>query len=167
MTIYSASKSGNEEVIWPFYILLIGFNAYFCIKLLFYIILGQLSTQQDKLDKIRDKIREKFPDLQNKNQFFRRLLTNRAEQEKLIKSRFQMIKKYLFKIVKPVMQHKRRTELYPKTVMKKKTSLYDSEAEKSLKSSAKVHPYQNLSTRYPKSKLKGPDKEYEKVMKED
>lgn len=40
MTIYSASSSDNQEIIWPFYIILISINSIFIIIILWEIILA-------------------------------------------------------------------------------------------------------------------------------
>ncbi|CAK84354.1 unnamed protein product (macronuclear) [Paramecium tetraurelia] len=100
MTIYQANTSDNQEIIWPFYILLIAINGIFIFILIWEILWAQLEDHQDNLDKIRDKINEKFPGLKKKNVFFYRLLTNRAQQQLKIKKRFQKIKAYLFNIVR-------------------------------------------------------------------
>ncbi|CAD8196346.1 unnamed protein product [Paramecium pentaurelia] len=100
MTIYSASSSDNQEIIWPFYIILISINSIFIIIILWEIILAQLEDQQENIDKIREKINKKFPNLQQKNWFFRRLLINRGEQQKRVRDRFQKIRQYLMEIVR-------------------------------------------------------------------
>ncbi|CAD8124696.1 unnamed protein product [Paramecium sonneborni] len=82
MIIYSASNSDNQEIIWPFYIILIFINIVFITVILWEIILAQIEDQQENIDKIRDKINKKLPHLQTKNWLFRRLLTNRGEQQK-------------------------------------------------------------------------------------
>ncbi|CAD8169725.1 unnamed protein product [Paramecium pentaurelia] len=99
MTIYQANKSDNQEIIWPFYILLIVINAIFIFIIVWQILWAQLEDHQDKLDKIRDKINKKFPNLVNKNIFLNRLLTNRGQQQERVKKRYQKIKTYLLNIV--------------------------------------------------------------------
>ncbi|CAD8196278.1 unnamed protein product [Paramecium pentaurelia] len=100
MTIYSASSSDNQEIIWPFYIILISINITFIIIILWEIILAQLEDQQENIDKVREKINKKFPTLQQKNWLCRRLLTNRGEQQRRVRDRFQKIRQYLMKIVR-------------------------------------------------------------------
>ncbi|CAD8169765.1 unnamed protein product [Paramecium pentaurelia] len=100
MTIYQSYLSDNQEIIWPFYILLITFNSVFIIIILWEIVLAQLDDQQENLDKVRDLINKKFPNLQNSNWILKRLLTNRGQQQKRIRRRFQMIRRYLIKLVR-------------------------------------------------------------------
>ncbi|CAD8128511.1 unnamed protein product [Paramecium sonneborni] len=101
MTIYQANKSDNQEIIWPFYILLILINAIFIIIILWEILWAQIQDNQDKLDnKIRNKINNQFPNLKNKNVLFYRLLTNRREQQQRIQLRYLKIKEYLMNIVR-------------------------------------------------------------------
>ncbi|CAD8108833.1 unnamed protein product [Paramecium primaurelia] len=110
MTLYSANQSGNQEIIWPFYIFLIIINGVFIAILLWEILWAQLDGQEEALDKIRNKLNAKFPNLQNKNWLTRKLLTNRAEQRKRIKKRFKMIREYLMGIVRN--QNRKRDHLY-------------------------------------------------------
>ncbi|CAD8210964.1 unnamed protein product [Paramecium octaurelia] len=100
MTIYSASNSDNQEIIWPFYIILISINIIFIVIILWEIVLAQLEDQQENIDKVREKINQKYPELQKKNWLFRRVLTNRGEQQKRVRERFQKIRQYLMKIVR-------------------------------------------------------------------
>ncbi|CAD8125630.1 unnamed protein product [Paramecium sonneborni] len=99
MTIYQANKSDNQEIIWPFYILLIVINAIFIIIIVWEILWAQIEDNQDKLDKFRDKINKQYPYLKKKNILLNRLLTNRSEQQQRVKKRYMKIKKYLMKIV--------------------------------------------------------------------
>ncbi|CAD8164426.1 unnamed protein product [Paramecium octaurelia] len=100
MTIYQSSLSNNQEIIWPFYMLLIIFNLVFIIIILWEIILAQLEDQQENIDKVRDLVNKKYPRLINSNWIFKRLLTNRGQQQKRVKRRFQMIRNYLMKLVR-------------------------------------------------------------------
>ncbi|CAD8187831.1 unnamed protein product [Paramecium pentaurelia] len=100
MTLYSANLTNNQEIIWPFYILLIVINAAFILVILWEILWANLENQQAALDKLRDKLNSKFPNLVNKNWLTKRLFTNRGEQILRIKRRWRMIRNYLFDIVK-------------------------------------------------------------------
>ncbi|CAD8125007.1 unnamed protein product [Paramecium sonneborni] len=110
MTLYSANQSDNQEIIWPFYIFLIVINGVFITAVVWEILWAQLEGQEEALDKIRNKINAKFPDLQNKNWLMRKLLINRAQQRDRIKRRFKMIREYLMGIVKD--QNRKRDHLY-------------------------------------------------------
>ncbi|CAD8191360.1 unnamed protein product [Paramecium octaurelia] len=100
MTLYSANLTNNQEIIWPFYILLILINAAFIFVILWEILWANLENQQAALDKLRDKLNAKFPNLVNKNWLTKRLFTNRGEQLKRNKRRWKMIRNYLFDIIK-------------------------------------------------------------------
>ncbi|CAD8125569.1 unnamed protein product [Paramecium sonneborni] len=100
ITIYQSNLSDNQEIIWPFYILLIIFNSIFILVIVWEIILAQLEDQQENLDKVRDLLNKKYPHLKESNWFFKKLLTNRGQQQKRVKRRFQMIRRYLKQIVR-------------------------------------------------------------------
>ncbi|CAD8126668.1 unnamed protein product [Paramecium sonneborni] len=100
MTLYSANKSDNQEIIWPFYIFLIVINATFIFVILWEILWANLENQQAALDKLRDKINSKFPDLAHKNWLTKRLFINRGEQLKRVKKRWRMVREYLFNFIR-------------------------------------------------------------------
>ncbi|CAD8168810.1 unnamed protein product [Paramecium pentaurelia] len=100
ITIYQADLSNNQEIILPFYIFLISLNSIFVTYILWGILLALLEDQQENLDKIRDKINKRFPNLITSNYILKRLLTNREKQKERIHVRFQKIKKYLLNIVR-------------------------------------------------------------------
>ncbi|CAK68383.1 unnamed protein product (macronuclear) [Paramecium tetraurelia] len=110
MTLYSANQTSNQEIIWPFYIFLIIINGVFIAIILWEILWAQLDGQEEALDKLRNKINVKFPNLSNKNWLTRKLFTNRAEQRARIKKRFRMIREYLMGIVRN--ENRKRDHLY-------------------------------------------------------
>ncbi|KAM3134149.1 hypothetical protein pb186bvf_013770 [Paramecium bursaria] len=104
MTIYNANNSGNQEIVWPFYLLIAVFNIYFLIKLILILLWGHINTMRDELDLVRNKINEKFPKLQEYHPLIKRLLKNSHEQKKRVKKRFQSIKKFLMPLAKEIVQ---------------------------------------------------------------
>ncbi|CAD8125242.1 unnamed protein product [Paramecium sonneborni] len=100
MTLYSANKSNNQEIIWPFYIFLVIINSTFIFIILWEILWANLHNQQIVLDKFRDKINSKFPHLKNTNWLTKRLLINRGEQLKRIKKRWKQIREYLLNFIR-------------------------------------------------------------------
>lgn len=74
MTIYNANNTGNQEIVWPFYLLIAAFNIYFLIKLILIIGWGYINTMRDELDLVRNKVNEKFPKLKEYHPLVRRLL---------------------------------------------------------------------------------------------
>ncbi|KAM3135852.1 hypothetical protein pb186bvf_012105 [Paramecium bursaria] len=151
MTIYTAASSGNQEIVWPFYFLIAIFNIYFLIKLFIVILLGYVNQLRYQLDLVRDKINQKYPQIQQTHPYLKRMLQNSHEQQKRVKQRFRKIKEYLMPQARQIAKFKMENNFFSYEPGSNESQTPD------MIHDAKVYPEQQINIEKPKLFIKDID----------
>ncbi|KAM3133543.1 hypothetical protein pb186bvf_014385 [Paramecium bursaria] len=106
--IYAAQQGGQQEVVWPFYLLMAILNGLFILNLVFKILFAYLDKYQHQFDKIRDYITKKIPHIVVRYPFLQPYLKNRQKQQHRIKKNFNLIREYLLKRARHIRKIKKQ-----------------------------------------------------------
>ncbi|CAD8092284.1 unnamed protein product [Paramecium sonneborni] len=107
-SLHSAQQSNLNEIIWPFYVVMVGLNSFQIIKLIFAIIMAYFNKIFNKIDGIKQKIFACLPVRIRSVPKIQKIFEARQNQLVRIQRRFGKLKKHLITMAKDNLKAKKQ-----------------------------------------------------------